>query len=109
MTCLFKFMQFDISFDDADSKPKRKIPSRFAARMKKPEKDDSGNPENATVSSQPNDSKPVNTEYAYRIHLNCSESQHIRKVAHPLCTDSSTIYTKDSCISAVIVSQTFNS
>lgn len=102
-------MQFDISFDDADTKPKRKIPSRFAARMRKPESEGSGNAEHAAVSSQPNDPKPANAAYSHKINLNCSESKHIRKVAHPLCTDSSTVYTKDSCVSAVAICQPFNS
>lgn len=96
-------MQFDIAFDDADTKPKRKMPSRFAARMRKPESEGSSNAEQAAASSQPNDSKPANTAYPHKIDLNCSESKHIRKVAQPLCTDSSTAYTKDSCVSAVMI------
>lgn len=101
-------MQFDISFDDADSRPKRKVPSRFAAKMRKPETEPSGNAEKNVGSSQPNDPPPADTTCAHAIFLNCSESRHIRKVADPLCTDSATVYTKENCVAAVGIYQAFN-
>lgn len=62
-------MQFDISFDDADSRPRRKVPSRFAAKMRKPETEPSGNAEKNVGSSQPNDPPPADTTCAHAVFL----------------------------------------